>query len=76
MKVGQEIHCPTCKRVMVRCVRSPEIGQTEWDECFENVDWNGGRGSLAECQYDRGVFARLSDGVYIDGIGYTWSGEP
>lgn len=71
VKVGTEVSCPNCGKVMVRCIRVPETGSISWADCFENVEWTGRAGDWATCPCG-GVFFVAGFGLYVKGIGYTW----
>lgn len=70
-KVGTEVSCPECRKVMVRCLRVPERGSLDWADCFEVVHWQRKEGQWPRC--DCGTpFALPGVGLHVKGIGFTW----
>lgn len=61
LEVGDEITCPECERVMLRCIEVPTIGMRGYARCFENVDWLGGAYHQTRCNYCPGEWATRDD---------------
>ncbi len=46
-----EISCPDCDRVMVKCLSVPKRGESNWAHHFELVEFKGQPGDKCNCSH-------------------------
>lgn len=73
LEIGDEITCPECARVMVRCVKKPEKGMLPefWMSCFVGEKFEARAGNIIKCPYDDSDFGNPFYGFHVEGKGYV-----
>jgi hypothetical protein len=73
LRPGMHVICPHCERVMLKCIKQPIAGNSDWYNWFKAVEFTNNKPeAMPWCPYDGYLFYDAFTGVYTRELGWTF----